>query len=263
MHVEATASSPTAGTGTDSVPATRNSPVGRTRTFPAADAMPERLKFAFASCQHYEQGLYTAYEQMAKDDLDLVFHLGDYIYEYPGNGSSWSASTAGRRPRRSKRWPTIASGTCSTAPTRCCAACTRVCPWFVTWDDHEFDNNYADDIQEEQDGGTAEVDPVDFLVQRAAAYQAYYEMMPLRERSLPQGPDMLLYRKASFGRLAELFVLDTRQYRTDQPNGDGLKRLNAKALSSDEHAARAKQQRAGSTAGCSHRPAPGTCWRSR
>jgi alkaline phosphatase D len=58
------------------------SPIGRTRTLPAADAAPDKLKFAFASCQNYEQGLYTAYDQMAKDDLDLVFHLGDYIYEY-------------------------------------------------------------------------------------------------------------------------------------------------------------------------------------
>ena len=95
------------------------------------------------------------------------------------------------------------------------------CPWFVTWDDHEFDNNYANDIQEEQRKGAKMADPLDFLVQRAAAYQAYYEMMPLRKRSLPHGEDMILYRKASFGRLAEFFVLDTRQYRTDQPNGDG------------------------------------------
>lgn len=58
------------------------SPVGRTRTMPETTAMPDQLKFAFASCQNYEQGLFTAYEQMAQDDLDLVFHLGDYIYEY-------------------------------------------------------------------------------------------------------------------------------------------------------------------------------------
>lgn len=57
------------------------SPVGRTRTLPAAGANPATLNFAFASCQHYEQGLFTAYSQMARDELDLVFHLGDYIYE--------------------------------------------------------------------------------------------------------------------------------------------------------------------------------------
>ncbi|HBE68723.1 MAG TPA: alkaline phosphatase, partial [Planctomycetaceae bacterium] len=56
------------------------SPVGRTRTLPHASVMPEEFRFAFASCQNYEQGLFTAYEQMARDELDLVFHLGDYIY---------------------------------------------------------------------------------------------------------------------------------------------------------------------------------------
>ena len=60
------------------------SPIGRTRTLPAPTATPDRLRFAFASCQNYEQGLFTAYEQMARDDVDLVFHLGDYIYEYAG-----------------------------------------------------------------------------------------------------------------------------------------------------------------------------------
>jgi alkaline phosphatase D len=205
-----------------------SSPVGRTRTLPAADAMPQRLKFGFASCQNYEQGLFTAYEQMAKDDLDLVFHLGDYIYETPGrNGAvrkhSGPASTkikslADYRQRHMQyRADPLLRGMHAR------------CPWLVTWDDHELDNNYAADIQEGQRGG-APASPLDFLVQRAAAYQAYYEMMPLRPRSLPQGPDMLLYRKASFGQLAELFVLDTRQYRTDQPNGDGLRALNDEAL---------------------------------
>ncbi|HET6409801.1 MAG TPA: PhoD-like phosphatase N-terminal domain-containing protein, partial [Chthoniobacteraceae bacterium] len=57
------------------------SPKGRTRTMPAADVLPDRLRFAFASCQHFEAGFYTAYEHMLREDLDLVVHLGDYIYE--------------------------------------------------------------------------------------------------------------------------------------------------------------------------------------
>jgi alkaline phosphatase D len=71
----------------------------------------------------------------------------------------------------------------------------------------------------------------EFLIHRANAYQAYYEMMPLRRTSIPRGPDMLLYRKAKFGNLAELLVLDTRQYRADQPNGDGLAPINDATLS--------------------------------
>jgi alkaline phosphatase D len=199
-----------------------DSPVGRTRTLPEPAASPERLRFAFASCQHYEQGLFTAYERMAKDDLDLVFHLGDYIYEYAGKDKLV-------RKHVGKEVETLDDYRVRHAQYRSDPLLGRMharCPWFVTWDDHEFDNNCAGGVSEELD-----VDPVDHLARRANAYQAYYEAMPLRGRCLPRGPDMLLYRKASFGRLAEFFILDTRQYRTDQPNGDGRKPLNAAALS--------------------------------
>ena len=200
-----------------------DSPIGRTRTFPAPQAEVEQLKFAFASCQHYEHGLYTAYEQMAKDQLDLVFHLGDYIYEY----------AQGRTPKAVRQH--LGKEIESLDDDRIRHALYRsdpllhgmhaLCPWMVTWDDHEFDNNYANLISEESG-----IDPVAFLNRRANAYQAYYESMPLRRRSLPRGADMQLYRKASFGRLAELFVLDTRQHRTDQPNNDKPSEINAAAL---------------------------------
>ncbi|MDP9353982.1 MAG: alkaline phosphatase D family protein, partial [Chloroflexota bacterium] len=90
-------------------------------------------------------------------------------------------------------------------------------PWVTTWDDHETENNYAGAISE--DGDPEEV----FLAQRAAAYQAYYEHLPLRPSSMPQGPDLRLYRRLAYGNLAELSMLDTRQYRSDQPCGDGLR----------------------------------------
>ena len=200
------------------------SPVGRTRTLPSPQDLPDRLRFAFASCQHYETGLFTAYDQMAKDDPDLVFHLGDYIYEGPGKDNLVRKHNG---PRTTKLL-TLQDYRSRYAQYRAdplLQGMHRQCPWFMTWDDHEFDNNYAGAISEK-----AGVDPAVFLIQRAAAYQAYYEMMPLRASSLPQGPDMQLYRKAGFGRLAEFLILDTRQYRTDQPNGDGRKPLNANAL---------------------------------
>lgn len=197
------------------------SPVGRTRTLPAPHAKPARLRFAFASCQHYEYGLYTAYSQMARDNLDLVFHLGDYIYEYGG--------VEGRvRQHLGKEIKSLDDYRSRYAQYRSDPLLTRMhaaCPWFVTWDDHEFDNNYANGVSEEKD-----IDPRAFLDRRANAYQAYYEAMPLRARSLPTGPDMRLYRKASFGRLAEFMILDTRQYRSDQPNSDAASPLNEAAL---------------------------------
>ncbi len=59
------------------------SPVGRTKTAPPSDASLDEFRFAFASCQHYEQGLFTALRHLSNEDLDLIVHLGDYIYEGP------------------------------------------------------------------------------------------------------------------------------------------------------------------------------------
>ena len=197
------------------------SPKGRTRTMPAADSSPEKLRFAFASCQHFETGLFTAYEHMLREDLDLVIHLGDYIYENPGRERQVRKhvgpkleSLADYRNRHAQ-YKTDAA----------LQAMHAAAPWLVTWDDHEFENNCAGAISERKDC-TCE----DFLKQRARAYQAYYEHMPLRRASLPKGPDMQLYRRVAFGRLADFFVLDTRQYRSDQPNGDGNKPHSAESL---------------------------------
>ena len=188
------------------------SAVGRTRTLPAAGARADRLRFAFASCQHYEQGYYTAYRHMAEDDLDLVFHLGDYIYEYEGRDGRVRRHTGEEIELLDdyrNRYALYRSD-----PDL--QAAHAAFPWVVTWDDHEVDNNYANAVSEEE-GLPAEL----FLRRRAAAYQAYYEHMPLRRSSLPAGPDLQLYRAFGWGDLASVHVLDTRQYRTDQPCGDG------------------------------------------
>ncbi|OWK39667.1 alkaline phosphatase D family protein [Fimbriiglobus ruber] len=197
------------------------SPVGRTRTTPERASIPEKLRLAFASCQHWEQGLFTAYEHMAKDDLDLVFHLGDYIYEYAGRDKLV-------RKHHGKKLASLEDYRARHAQyrtDRLLQVMHARCPWVVTWDDHEFENNYANDISERKG-----VDPAAFLEIRANAYQAYYEMMPLRRKSVPQGPNMKIYRTLPYGRLAEFQVLDTRQYRTDQPNGDKPAELNDDAL---------------------------------
>ena len=199
-------------------------PVGRGRTFPAASALPDRLRFAFASCQHYETGYFTAYRHMAGDDLDLVVHLGDYLYEYAANPD-------GVRQHRGGELISLEDYRNRYALYRTdpdLRAMHAACPWLMTWDDHEFDNNYAGSVSE-QPGE----DVVRFLTRRAAAYQAYYEHMPLRKASIPRGPDMQIYRHVPFGRLADFFVLDTRQYRTDQPAGDGLREPDADALGPD------------------------------
>lgn len=179
------------------------SPVGRTRTAPLPDAV-RPWRFAYASCQQYEQGYYAAHRHMAEEDLDLVVFLGDYIYE-----SSW-----GKQHVRKHEGPepyTLAQyrnryACYKTDPDL--QRCHARFPWIVTWDDHEVQNDYANDRAQD-------LDP-NFLARRAAAYQAYYEHMPLRAASRPRGPDMRLYNHYDFGRLVRFYVLDGRQYRTPQ-----------------------------------------------
>jgi len=190
------------------------SAAGRARTTPAPGEALDRFRFAFASCQHYEHGYYTAFSDMAAGNPDLIVHLGDYIYE-------GAAEEGHVRRHNSGEIHTLADyrnryALYKTDPEL--QAAHAAAPWLVVWDDHEFDNNYANDVSEEQ-GVNREA----FLARRAAAYQAYYEHMPLRPRSLPEGPRMRLYRRIRFGPLAEFFLLDTRQFRTDQPCGDGEK----------------------------------------
>jgi alkaline phosphatase D len=190
------------------------SPKGRTRTMPPLEATAPALRFAFASCQHFEAGYYTAYEHMLREDVDLVFHLGDYIYE-------GAARDDRVRKHIGAKVATLDDYRNRYAQYRsdpALLAMHAAVPWVVTWDDHEVENNYAGPFPED-----VKVSQADLLKRRALGYQAYYEHMPLRRSSLPQGSDMPIYRRLPYGQLANFYVLDTRQYRTDQPCGDGHK----------------------------------------
>ncbi|GEB53675.1 alkaline phosphatase D family protein [Streptomyces cacaoi] len=196
------------------------SPAGRTRTAPEAGARLDLLRLAAVSCQAYHDGYYTAHRHLAEEDVDLVFHLGDYLYEYAVDAHG------GARKYTDRTLPEIFNRETTTLedyrlryalyksdPDLRAAHAAH--PFLVTWDDHETENNYADDTPE--DGGPAE----EFLVRRAAAYRAYWENQPLRRPQRPRGPDMQLYRRLRFGTLAQFDILDTRQYRSDQAYGDG------------------------------------------
>ena len=183
------------------------SPVGRTRTAPAAGTSPERLRIAFGSCQNWEAGFYAAYRHMVDDDPDLILFLGDYIYEAaakPGGVRLHPATEAkdlgSYRVRYAsyKRDPLL-------------QAAHLAAPWVTTWDDHEVANNYADDLDEFNS------DPAAFLKRRADAYRVYYEHMPLRAAQRPDGSYMRLYRTLDWGSLAQFQVIDDRQYRDPPP----------------------------------------------
>lgn len=171
------------------------SPVGRTKTAPAFGASVSSLAFALASCQAWVGGRYAAYRDMAEQDLDLVVHVGDYIYE--GRDTRSLSDFRGLHTRY------------KTSPDL--RAAHAAFPAVVVFDDHEVDNNWADEVPQD--------DTPNFMELRSNAFQAYYEHMPLRMRSKPVGPDMFLYRKLVYGDLAEFNVLDTRQYRSDQAEG--------------------------------------------
>jgi alkaline phosphatase D len=197
--------------------------LGRARTAPAPGARLDKLRFASVGCQHYEQGFFTAYNYLAREDLDFVYHYGDYIYEglsrpfYEGRDrppsavprlinepECYSLDDYRRRHAVYKMDTDLQLAHASAA-------------WIVTWDDHEIVNNWA------ADKNAGRVPDDIFRLRRAAAAQAYYEHMPLRRSSLPAGPGMQLFRGFSFGDLLDVHALDTRQYRTPQPCRDGFK----------------------------------------
>ena len=107
---------------------------------PPPDAAPARLRFAFASCQQYEQGYYGAYRHIVADDPDLIVFLGDYIYE-----SSWGRNHVrkhtGGEPYTLEDYRARYALYKSDPDLQ---AAHRACPWIVTWDDHEVDNDYAE-----------------------------------------------------------------------------------------------------------------------
>ena len=190
------------------------SPVGRTRTAPAADAPVDLLRLALASCQHYEQGWFVAHREMAQRDLDLVLFVGDYIYESSNPEHVLRRHTGGvprtldgyrQRHAQYKSDPDL-------------QACHAAHPWLMTWDDHEVVNDYANDLDRHY--SDAQV----FLRRRAAAYRAYFEHMPVRLGPEPEQPHrMRIHDRLAWGRLAELWTLDCRQYRSHQACPDPLR----------------------------------------
>ncbi|MDB6091761.1 MAG: alkaline phosphatase [Gammaproteobacteria bacterium] len=181
------------------------SAIGRTRTAPEYGAALARLRLGLVCCQHYEQGYFTAYRHMLADELDLIVHVGDYIYE--GNSAhkvrSHNVPVAFTLEDYRARHALYRTD-------RDLANAHAASPWLVIWDDHDVSNDYAGDVSEDDD------DPELFLARRAAAYQAYYEHMPLPRWAVPSGPAMRLYAERSFGDLASIVLLDQRQYRAPE-----------------------------------------------
>ncbi|RCW41065.1 alkaline phosphatase D [Halopolyspora algeriensis] len=220
------------------------SPAGRTKTAPQAGARLDRFAFAIASCQAWYHGYFSAYRHMATEDLDAVFFLGDYIYEYGITEENLWRHGASVGPAHGRETKTLAQYRLRHSLFKTdtdLQAAHAAFPWAIVFDDHEVENNWADEISENNDA------PQRFLRRRARALQAYYEHMPLRRSQRPQGPDVQLYRRLTFGDLMDFYLLDTRQYRSDQV-GDAHRADPNRTLLGDRQKAWLREAVAGPTA---------------
>jgi alkaline phosphatase D len=187
------------------------SPVGITRLAPDSSSS-EPVRIATASCQNYTDGYYTAYDDMVKQSPDLVVFLGDYIYE---GGTGEPGTVRENNSEEPKDLVAYRNRYALYKSDPLLQAAHAACPWVVTWDDHEVENNYAGFVP--QDAADAE----GHAARRAAAYQAWWEHMPVR-MAAPIDGQLSIYRRISWGGLVNMLVLDGRQYRDDQACADAV-----------------------------------------
>lgn len=236
VHVDATGLEP----GTDYWYRFRvgeaTSPTGRTRTLP--DGSPDRFAVAVANCQMYEGGTYVAYRHLLDEDVDLVAHLGDYIYEYPGGEGE------GRHSAPNAMVRTLADyraryGSYKADPDL--AAAHARFPFVVTWDDHEVANNYLGDTV------PGDLPPEEVQARKAAAYQAWWEHMPVR-LAPPDGSDLAIYRSFDAGDLVRLSLLDERQDGDEPPcrtaESNGLDEGDCDAVAAEDRTRLGRDQEA-------------------
>jgi alkaline phosphatase D len=185
------------------------SPVGRTRTLP--EGSPARFGLAVVNCQWFETGYYAAYRHLLDEDVDLVLHLGDYIYEYAGAGEGARSTLPTHQLQSLTDYRLRYASYQLDEDLR--SAHHRF-PFVLTWDDHEVANNHMGDILLPSDPA-----PDTGQARKAAAYQAWWEHLPVR-LAPPDGPELIVYQHVDIGDLARLYVLDQRQYSDVPPCRD-------------------------------------------
>ena len=205
------------------------SQVGRTRTAPEPTASPRQLRIGVVSCSNWEAGYFAAYRHLADTpDLDLVLHVGDYLYEYPA-GEYGTRGVAVRATEPAHEIVALADYRVRHGQYKADPDLQRLhaaVPWVTTWDDHESANDAwsagAENHDPQTEGGWA--------ARAAAARQAYDEWMPIRLSGTAEvGDGHQLYRSLTFGRLADLRLLDLRSYRSEQVGYDELGRVGDRA----------------------------------
>ncbi|BFZ58120.1 hypothetical protein PYCC9005_005179 [Savitreella phatthalungensis] len=197
--------------------ATALSIIGRTKTLPRPDwdGTTHDMTLATFSCSNFPFGRFVAYGNAARrDKADLFVHLGDSIYEYARGEYDLGAMTdqIGRTDK-----PSTALLTLNDYRTRYkhyrtdedFALALRRAPWVFVWDDHEVaDNTWRGGSAQSNDSSNGLINGVDFTSRKAAAIRAYFEYTPIRPDILTN--NLRLYRSLKLGKLADLFLLDTR-----------------------------------------------------
>ena len=173
------------------------SPIGRTKTLPDPHVELVNLRFATTSCQHYEQGLFVAYDHMIEDDVDFALHLGDYIYGV--SRGDFRNHTRKDKPVTLEDYR-LRHALYKTDPHLKRAHASF--PFYTVMDNHDA----LKDV---------DVTP-EALSQRAAAYQAWFEHMPMMGGYTPGSTAIYTHGTADFGDLLRLNILDTRQFRDDE-----------------------------------------------
>lgn len=182
------------------------SPVGQTKTLPVTT---NKVSFAVCSCSNYPAGYFYVYREIAKQNVDVVIHLGDYIYEYGADGyATEDAAKLGRTlpPDNNKEILKLDDYRKRHALYRQdkdLQAVHQRHPFIVIWDDHELANDTWREGAENHQSNEGR-----FLERKLAALQAYFEWMPIRPVS--NTDHLNIYRQFDFGSLVQLTMLDTR-----------------------------------------------------
>ena len=191
-----------------------DSAVGRFQTLRPPDSA-EPVRIVFFSCQDYQSGYYGAHRVIADEDVDMVVCLGDYIYEKAFYEGPRKDTLGANGDGEVMTLPEYRSKYQLYRSDRDLQAMHAAHPFMSVWDDHEVEDNYAGD----EPGDAADDRRVGFGLRQRYAYRAFFENLPFRR---PVRMGFPLYRTIRLGRHAEVFLLDERQYRDDQPCGDQL-----------------------------------------
>ena len=193
------------------------SPIGRTRTAPAPSATPEALRFGIVTCAEWEFGFFGAYRLLAeRDDIEAVIHMGDYIYEF---GTSYGPIATpgkdfGRVHQPDHEILTLQDYRTRYGQYRSDPDLQRLHarhPFITIYDDHEIANDWWREGAENHTEGAEGA----FVDRLAAGLRAWREWQPLRQ--FAANDPLRAWRRMQFGNLVDLWLLDTRLYRDQQP----------------------------------------------